>query len=284
MTGAADEDKKGEALRQQRFRMLEDIASELSGEIVFPSYFDAVLRIRNALRDPEASVERIVALVRTEPLICARLLQLANAAAQGGGEIRELNGAVVRLGINAVRNAALAVAMSQLVRSKELVPFADMSRTLWLHTLRAAAAAEVIAAALSRIKPDEAMFAGLVHDIGAFYMLYRAAQYEELRIRPDTVRHLITQWHESIGESVLFALKLPEGIVEAVRHHDQPRALLQDNPRNLGEVVYAANLLARADFEWADGGLPEAALGEQYLALAPDIEARFQALQAEYAG
>lgn len=37
------------------------------------------------------------------------------------------------------------------------------------------------------------MLAGLVHDLGAFYMIYRAAQYPELRIRPDSVKHLILQ-------------------------------------------------------------------------------------------
>ncbi len=285
MNAVASEDKKGEALKQQRFQMLEDIASEMSGEIVFPSYFDAVLRLRNALRDPDVPFERIVALVRTEPMTCTRLLQQANSAAQGvSREVRDIGAAIQRLGINAVRNVALSVAMTQLVRSKELVPFAQLSRTLWLHSLYSAAAAEVLSAELSRINPEEALFAGLIHDLGAFYMLYRAAQYEELRERPDTVRYLITQWHESIGEALLFALKLPEAFVDAVRHHDQPRPPLRENPRNLGEIVYAANLLARAEFEWTEDLPVERTLGEQYLALAPQIEARFKALQAEYAG
>ncbi|THF61886.1 HDOD domain-containing protein [Pseudothauera nasutitermitis] len=278
-------DKTGDALKQQRFQMLEDIAAEMSDEVVFPSYFDAVLRLRNALRDPEVSVERIVGLVRAEPLICVRLLQQANSAAQGGrGEVRDIRSAVTRLGLNAVRNVALTVAMAQLVRCKELVPFADLSRKLWLHSLFSAAAAEVVAAELSRINPDEALFAGLVHDLGAFYMLYRAAQYEELRMRPDTVRHLIVQWHESIGESLMFALRLPEDFVNAVSHHDQPRAPLIERPRNLGEIVYAANLLALADFEWIDGRNPEGLLGELYTSLAERIRVRFEELRAEFSG
>ena len=60
---------------------------------------------------------------------------------------------------------------------------------------------------------SRSVLAGLVHDLGAFYMLYRSAQYEELRLRPDTVKYLILQWHESIGVSLLDALGVPEEIV-----------------------------------------------------------------------
>lgn len=285
MTIAANDDKKGEALKQQRFRMLEDIAKELSSDIVFPTYFDVVLRLRNALRDPDVSNDRIVALIRAEPLTCARLIHQANSAAQATkGEVRDVSSAVYRLGLNAVRNAALTVAMNQLVRSKELVLFSDVSRALWKHSMYSAAAAAVISRELSRLNPDEALFAGLVHDLGAFYMLYRAAQYAELRERPESVRFLIAQWHESIGESVLFALKLPDAIIEAVRFHDQPRPPLLENPRTLSDVIYAANILARAELDWLEEDAAERVLGEQYHALAPLIEAQYAEIKADYAG
>lgn len=282
---ATDDDKKGDALKQQRFTMLEDIAKELSSDIVFPTYFDVVLRLRNALRDPEVSNERIVTLIQAEPLTCARLIHQANSAAQGTkGEVRDISSAVFRLGLKAVRNAALTVAMNQLVRSKELVLFSDLSHQLWKHSMYSAAAAAVVSRELSRLNPDEALFAGLVHDLGAFYMLYRAAQYAELRERPESVRFLIAQWHESIGESVLFALKVPDTIVEAVRFHDQPRPPLLENPRTLSDVIYAANILARAELDWLDEEPAERVLGEQYHALAPLIEAQYAEIKADYGG
>lgn len=124
-----------------------------------------------------------------------------------------------------VRTTALAIAMNQLLRSKDMVLFADFTRLLWEHTLKAAAATSVLARRCTRINPDEALLAGLVHDLGAFYMLYRAAQYEELRTRPDTVKYLIVQWHESIGVSLLAALGMNEDVVNATIDHDQPRLL-----------------------------------------------------------
>ncbi len=285
MNTSVDQDKKGDALKQQRFRMLEDIAAEISSEVVFPTYFDAVVRLRNELRNPDVSTERIVSLVRAEPLVSARLLHLANAAAQGNtGEIRDLGKAIVRLGVNTVRTTALTVAMTQLVRSKELVPFSDLSRTLWQHSVFTAAAASVIARELApRINPDEALTAGLLHDLGAFYMLYRAAQYHELRARPDTVRYLISQWHESIGESLLFALQLPESLIEAIRDHDTPRDLMEHAPHTLSDVVYAANALGRGAFEWREESGQPRLLGQRYLDLNEQVIAEFNALRAEYA-
>jgi HD-like signal output (HDOD) protein len=55
-------------------------------------------------------------------------------------------------------------------------------------------------------------------------------------------------WHESIGESLLHALGLPDRIVEAVRDHDQPRATAEA-PCTLRDVLYFANLLAGGSFE-----------------------------------
>jgi HD-like signal output (HDOD) protein len=285
MGSASHPDKKGEALKQQRFKMLEDIASEMaSNDIVFPTSFDIVMKLRDALRDPAVSVERIVGLIRIEPLISTRLILQANAAAQGATRPAvDVAEAIKRLGINAVRNVALAIAVSQLVRAKELVRFRDFSGQLWRHSLHTAAAAETIARELApRIPPEEAMFAGLVHDLGAFYMLYRAAQYEELRERPDTVRHLIAQWHESIGESLLFAMQVPERVVETLRDHDHPRDRMMQTPRNLSEVVYAANVMAGGTMEWV-GDARERLLGELYTALDEPIQARFAELKQDYA-
>jgi len=243
-------DKKDAALKAQRFRMLEDIARELAGDVSFPTCFDIALQIRNIMRDPDVSLRDIARVVRMEPLVAAKLLKIANSAAYNpmGKQITEVEGALSRIGINLARSISLAVAMDQLLQSKELADFAEISKDLWSHTLQTAAAARVLARRLTRLNPEDALLAGLVHDLGAFYMLYRAAKYDELRIRPTTVKYLIAQWHESIGESLLTALGLPEQIVEAVRDHDQPRELVSA-PRKLSDVLYVANVLIKGSVD-----------------------------------
>ncbi|MCE1240677.1 MAG: HDOD domain-containing protein [Azonexaceae bacterium] len=285
-----DNDKTGDALSEQRFSMLSDIARELSSDIVFPTYFDAILRLRQALENPDLSLTDIGKIIALDPLISAKLLHMANSAAfnSAGRPVVELKTAVAMLGLTTVRSTAMAIAMRQLMRAKSLAQFASTMQLLWEHTIRCSAAARVLAEKLTRVNPDEAMLAGLIHDLGAFYMLYRATQYEELRNRPDSLRHLILHWHESIGISLLTALGLPDEIVNATAEHDRPR-LLPSPPSSLHDIIYIANLLAGSQREWLQE-MDDATLKLQQEAqtrfqeFLPDIEAITDELQRTLKG
>ncbi|MEY2633986.1 MAG: hypothetical protein RIR00_2640 [Pseudomonadota bacterium] len=239
-----------EASSTAHFRLLEDIARELSGEVNFPTCLDACLAVRNALRDPSVSLERLAQVIQIEPLISSKMLSLANSVAYNpsGNPVTTLGKAVQRVGFNAVRTTSLAVAMEQMLRSRHMACFEAQTRQLWEHSLEVASLARVLTRRLGRGNPDEALLAGLVHDIGLFYLLYRAAQYPELRDDPDELRDLIQQWHHHIGQSLLFALGLPEDILSAIRDHDQ--ATPPEQLRHLGEILTLANLLAGGNFEW----------------------------------
>lgn len=285
----SQDDKTGDILKAQRFQMLEDIAKELAGEVVFPTHFDAVLRLRKILHDPNQPLSRIASAIAVEPLICAKLLHLANSVAfnPAAHEVVDLQAAIARLGLNVVRSTAISIVMTQLLRAKGMAAFSDLTEMLWDHSLRTAAGARVIARRATRINPEEAMLAGLIHDLGAFYMLYRATQYEELRQRPDSVKYLIIQWHESIGVSLLNALGLPEEIVKATEDHDQVRPA--PSPlRSLSDVVYIANMLAGGHFEWTMQGNPmspeeQEALENTYAELKPEIDAQLADMRNSFA-
>ncbi|MGE5385581.1 MAG: HDOD domain-containing protein [Betaproteobacteria bacterium] len=285
---ATEEDKFGSELAAQRFQMLEDIAKELSGEVVFPTCFSVAVRIRQVLDDPNNSMEKIAIAVGGDPLVSSKLLALANSAAYAAGQpVRDIRGAIQRLGLQAVRSISLAIAMKQMLLSRELVAFDELTIRLWQHSLLSASAASIVARHLTRINPDEAFLAGMVHDIGAFYMLYRAAQYPELSSRPESVKYLVAQWHDSIGQSVLGALGMPESIIDAARDHDQLREAPMP-PRNLSDVVYVGNFLAGANFEWLYQDIDSAAvqrfaLAPQYVELSEEIAEHAKAMGAVFA-
>ncbi|HEX6736621.1 MAG TPA: HDOD domain-containing protein [Azonexus sp.] len=234
------------------FRILEDIARDLSGDVNFPTCMDAAILVRNTLRDPLANLDRVVQVVGIEPLISSKLLRLANSVSYNpsGKRVNDLATAIGRLGFEAVRTTSLAVAMDQMLKSRNLAAFDDIARKAWEHSLQVAAIARVLARRIGRFKPDEAMLAGLVHDIGIFYLLFRAAEYPEYRDNRAAMVDLIRGWHESIGESLLHILGLPEHITEAVRDHDQAQNI--ETPSNLRDILYFANLLA----EDSEYGLP----------------------------
>ena len=275
------DDMKGDALQAQRFQMLEDIARELSGkDIVFPTCFEVGLRLRKELQNPDLPIARIASIVAVEPLVVAKLLKLANSAHYNpsGLDVRNIPAAITRLGINLVRITALAIATKQMLLSKDMVAFRDLSTALWKHSIKSAAAARILARTCTALNPDEAMLAGLLHDFGAFYMLYRAARYPELCERPETVKYLIMQWHDSIGVSLLNALGLPEGIVQATISHDHPRDLAPTTLKTLSDVVYVSNILCGAHFEWLYQDIDPGVMGsdilrEAFLEILPAIDA-----------
>lgn len=116
--------------------------------------------------------------------------------------------------------------------------------------MEVAAMARVIARRLTRINPDEALFAGLVHDIGVFYLLSRAVNFPVLITDHTELQQLLVQWHDHIGHALLSAMGLPEAILIAVQEHEQ------DRPggafKSIGDVLYVANQLANLRMSWRE--------------------------------
>ena len=235
------------------FKILEDIAKDLSGdEITFPTILDITFQVRTALRDPNLNVEQLAKLVGAEPLMSTKIIRMANSVAlnPSGREIADVKSAIVRVGMEAVRTVSFAVAMEQLLKSKQMQPFEDISQRLWVHTSHVAALCRVLAKKLAKINGDEAMFAGLVHDLGVFYLMSRAANFPEFLNDKAELHALLVGWHDNIGHALLSALGSPESILEAVQMHETDREIT--SVKKLSDVLYVANKIANRTSGWRD--------------------------------
>lgn len=240
------------------FRILQDIARDLSGEVVnFPTFLDITFRVRTALKKPDLTIEELATLVGAEPLMSTRIIRLANSVTlnRSGRAIVDVNAAIARTGMEAVRSVSFAVAMEQLLASKKMAPFAALSRRLWQHTMHVAALSHVLARKATRVAPDEAMFAGLIHDIGVFYLLSRAASFPELIAEPSELHQLLVQWHAEIGHALLAAMGLPEELLLVVQTHETDRPV--ESLKTLADVLLVANKLANLEHPWRDPELAD---------------------------
>ena len=235
------------------FKVLEDIAKDLSGsEISFPTFLDITFQVRTALKDPNLSVDQLAKLVGAEPLMSTKIIRMANSVAlnPSGREIADVKNGIIRVGMEAVRTVSFAVAMEQLLQSKQMKPFEDISRRLWEHTAHVAALARVLARKIAKINGDEAMFTGLVHDIGVFYLMSRAAGFPELVADKVELHALLVGWHDSIGHALLSALGSPESVLVAVQEHETDREITE--LKSLSDVLYVANKIANRASSWRD--------------------------------
>ncbi|MCE1172533.1 MAG: HDOD domain-containing protein, partial [Azovibrio sp.] len=111
---------------QLTFKILEDIARDLSSdEVTFPTFLDITFQVRTALKNPNLNVEQLAKLVGAEPLMSAKIIRMANSVAMNpsGREVADVKTAIVRVGMEAVRTVSFAVAMEQLLQSKQMQAF-----------------------------------------------------------------------------------------------------------------------------------------------------------------
>lgn len=97
------------------------------------------------------------------------------------------------------------------------------------------------------------MFAGLVHDLGVFYLMSRAAHFPELVNDKAELHALLVGWHDNIGHALLSALGQPESILKAVLEHETDREIKEIT--TLSDVLYVANKIANRASSWRDPAL-----------------------------
>ena len=239
--------------KQTSFKILQDVAKDLSGDKVsFPTFLDITFQVRTALKNPSLNVEQLAQLVSAEPLMSAKIISMSNSVAMnpGGRAVADVRTAINRVGMEAVRTVSFAVAMEQLLKSKNMQPFEGLSQRLWEHTVHVAALCRLLSRKQARINPDEAMFAGLVHDIGVFYLLSRAANFPDLIAGKAELHALLVQWHDNIGHALLAAMGQPDDVLKAVQEHELERRV--GELRTLSDVLYVANKIANTMTSWRD--------------------------------
>jgi HD-like signal output (HDOD) protein len=226
-----------------RLDALKSIAAQAGrGELSFPTHVDATLKLQRALSDPDCHVEEAARLVMTEPLLAARTVAIANSAAynRAGNDVTNVRAAVQRVGFRTLGALAASVIVRQLASGVTDPLLRAKADQLWQHSANVAALALVIARRVSFVDPDTAMFAGIVHEVGGFYLLSRAAEF------PGLLDGGADEWLEhgqvEIGRGVLLKLGVPAPVMDAIEA--QWNGLRALPPETLGDTLLLAKDLA----------------------------------------
>ena len=189
------------------------------GDLAFPTDVQVALKIRQILDDPDCHLDVAVKLIQAEPLLAARVVAIANSLVYNpsGREIADVRVAVTRLGFSTVRSLGMALVTRQMAGKSTDPKHRELANLLWQHTAHVASLAYVIARDVTHQNPEIALFAGIIHEIGGFYMLSCTDKFHDL-LEGD-----FTDWVESgefeVGSAVLKKLALPESVIAVIEEY-----------------------------------------------------------------
>lgn len=227
-----------------------EIASVLLAKLAgsqseLPTLPDIAIRLKSLLDDPDFSAESVIRLLASDPVISMHVMRAANSAALSAGHpVYNLHDAVARLGYRMLHSMVVNITLNRLFRAKN--PLIDRKlKELWEHSREVAASSYVLARSQAHLRPELAMLAGLVHDIGAL-PLYLCADQHFPQITPDALEDLINEHAASMTPDLLRNWNFPEELIEIVAGHATRQNSACADCADYVDVLTVANLQSLA--------------------------------------
>jgi HD-like signal output (HDOD) protein len=200
--------KLAEKVQQELIRAIEN------DELVLPTLPEVALKVREAAEDPDISIAALAKVIGNDAALTARIIKVVNSPLlRTNREITDLQMAISRLGINYTCNLATGLAMEQMFQATSDVIDRKM-REVWNKSTEIAGICHVLCRHYTRLMPDQATLAGLVHQIGILPILTYAEEHGELLADSISLNHVIEKIHPIIGEKILRAWEFPEPIAQ----------------------------------------------------------------------
>lgn len=211
------------------------------------------MRIMRIADDPAAGEDVLHEVLMSDPALAARVLKVVNSAFyRRQREVASPRAAIRLLGVDAIRNVALASSLHRLFRGRRAIPGFDPG-DVWNHCVAVGTAARALAEKTGVVAPEEAMLAGLLHDIGLivamqawlpeFTRVVQRASEPGADSFLEIEREEIGATHEAFGGALCDAWHFPKPLVLACRHHHDFRSVPWNDQR-LPALVHLADALA----------------------------------------
>lgn len=224
---------------------------------------EVTMKIIRLVEDPDSTAHDLNRVITNDPALGARILKVVNSAFYGlPGQIGSINRAIVLLGLNAVKNIAIAASLAKLFRGGKIAP-GFHARDLWNHAIATGTATRLLAKDVGLRLPDEAFLAGLIHNIGILVEIQAlrpkfAQVINLLDQNPDmTLREAETRIlganHEQFGAGLCQMWKFPASFAYVTGFHHHPQDLAAKN-RTLTALVHISDIVvARMELGFTRG-------------------------------
>ncbi|CAA9890838.1 putative signal transduction protein [Candidatus Methylobacter favarea] len=192
---------------------LDHVQEELdANRLVLPTLPDIALKVRDAASRGDASARELAEMIATDASLSTRLIYVANSPLyRGATGINTIQMAVLRLGNNTVGALITSLAMKQMFKPKSRL-LEHYFRKIWEHSINVSSISRALAAFAPHLNRDEAMLAGLIHQIGKLPILALAENIAEFRDSPSRMDILLEKAHSAIGKLIMDSWNFPQAL------------------------------------------------------------------------
>lgn len=221
------------------------VADIKANRVVLPALPDVAIKVRRLLDNPRTTVQQVASAISADVVLTTRLLRVVNSALYRAQEpIDSVRLAVTRLGNANVRSIVTSLAMEQIYQDRLASPTKkDLLARNREHSMMVAALAWFISERYTDLNPEEAMLAGLIHDIGKLPIVEYSELLPAFADDPAALARLLEVLHPRVGALILRRWEFPAELIEAVSAHEDLYRETGAGP-DYTDVVVVANLLS----------------------------------------
>lgn len=210
-------------------------------KLVLPTLPEIALKVRDVVENEESSLSDVAKVIHQDAALAARLIQIANSPLlKSRVAIESVDMAVMRMGATMVKNIVTAMVMEQLFQATHEVTDRKLHEC-WKHASEVSSIAISLARRFPHYQVDQAMLAGLVHDIGILPILTMAEDYPELLNDEAQLDDLVYRAHPYIGQAILEHWNFPPSLVNVPREHENMDYESNGDPDYV-DLIIVANL------------------------------------------
>jgi HD-like signal output (HDOD) protein len=212
---------------------------------------EVTARVISMVEDPRSTAADLRKIVSHDPALVTRILKVVNSSFYGlSGQVSSIERAIVLLGLNAVKNTAVAASMGGMFRAGKLCE-GYTAKDLWAHCVAVAVTARELAQKTNPALAEEAFLGGMIHDVGILVSLQlwpeklqavcEAAKNSAISFPEIEVQQLGVD-HQQLGMALAEQWSFPRACQVAAGFHHDVSALF-DEQRPLVSIIYAADVI-----------------------------------------
>lgn len=213
-----------------------------------PMLPEVALRVRRIAADPKATAAHLARAIGIDATLSTRLLQVVNSPLyRARTPIDNIQSAITRLGGVLVRNLVTSLVMGHIFEQPRHPIVKKHLKAVWAHSIQVASISQVFARRFTRLSPDQALLAGLIHDVGKLPILTHMENFPALLKNELAMDSITAQLHPQIGRVILEVWRFPDTLVTVAAEHEDLGRNPHETQVDYADLVLVANLYTHSD-------------------------------------